>query len=141
MIETLVRIGTVYIPVSNLELSCEWYVEKLGAKCTYQDEDKAILNLANMSIFLVRAMKEQSANFIDSYGNERFSITFEVNGIQALETMHEEFIATGITAGDIEDRGHSGRNFVFMDLDGNKFDVWSELSPSFKKLMETGDTI
>ena len=38
--------------------------------------------------------------------------------------------------GDIEDRGHSGRNFVFMDLDGNKFDVWSELSPSFKKMFE-----
>ena len=136
MSEQLVRVGTAYIPVSNPELSCEWYVKKLGAECTYQDDDKAILNLVNMSIFLVRAMKEQNANFIDSYGIERFSITFEVNGIKALEAMHEEFIAKGITVGDIEDRGHSGRNFVFMDLDGNKFDVWSKLSPSFKKLFQ-----
>ncbi|WP_412986042.1 hypothetical protein [Niallia alba] len=38
-----------------------------------------------------------------------------------------------VTVGDIEDRGHPGNNFVFYDLDGNKFDVWSELSPSFKE--------
>lgn len=130
------RVGTKYIPVSNPVVSSVWYVENLGAACTYQDEDKAILNLANMSIFLVKAMKDQHANFIDCYGNERFSVTFEVNGIQALETMHEEFLAKGITVGDIEDRGHSGRNFVFTDLDGNQFDVWSELSPSFKKMFQ-----
>ncbi|EKN66486.1 hypothetical protein BABA_15292 [Neobacillus bataviensis LMG 21833] len=35
--------------------------------------------------------------------------------------------------GEIENRGHSGRNFVFYDEDGNKFDVWSELSPIFKE--------
>lgn len=136
MNKQLVRIGTVYIPVSNLELSTEWYVEKLGAECGYQDQDKAILNIANLSVFLVRAMRDQHANFIDCYGNERFSITFEVNGIQALETMHEEFIAKGIEVGDIENRGHSGRNFIFKDLDGNQFDVWSELSRSFKKLFQ-----
>lgn len=136
MSEQLVRVGTKYIPVSNPQLACDWYVEKLGAECTYLDEDKAILNLANMSVFLVKATKDQSANFIDCYGKEHFSITFEVNGIHALETMHMEFIAKGIRVGDIEDRGHSGRNFVFMDLDGNKFDVWSELSPSFKKMFE-----
>lgn len=34
--------------------------------------------------------------------------------------------------GDIENRGYYGRNFVFYDLNGNKVDVWSELSPIFK---------
>ncbi len=38
-----------------------------------------------------------------------------------------------IRVGEIENRGHSGRNFVFYDLDGNKFDVWSELSPTYKE--------
>jgi len=38
-----------------------------------------------------------------------------------------------IKVGEIEDRGHSGNNFTFYDLDGNKFDVWSELSPAFKE--------
>ncbi|MET0785191.1 MAG: VOC family protein [Paenisporosarcina sp.] len=133
MKEKLLRVGTTYIPVSNVELSSEWYVNKLGAELSYKDEDKAILNFANQSIFLVKARENQSSNFYDSYGNERFSITFEVNGLNALEAIHSEFSDKQIRVGVIENRGHSGRNFVFFDLDGNKFDVWSELSPIFKE--------
>jgi len=32
----------------------------------------------------------------------------------------------------IENRGQAGRNFIFYDIDNNKFDVWSELSTIFK---------
>ncbi|MGE7930450.1 VOC family protein [Lysinibacillus xylanilyticus] len=133
MSETLIRIGTTYIPVSNVELSCEWYVSKLGAECSYRDSDKAILNFANQSFFLVRSMNNQNSNFIDCYGKEHFSITFEVDGVSALETIHKNFRDKGIKVGEVENRGHAGRNFVFYDLDGNKFDVWSELSPTFKE--------
>ncbi|MDA6151355.1 VOC family protein, partial [Escherichia coli] len=69
----------------------------------------------------------------DIYGNERFSLTFEVNGLNALESIHKDFRQNEIRVGEIENRGHTGRNFVFYDLDGNKFDVWSELSPIFKE--------
>ncbi len=133
MSEKLLRVGTTYIPVTNVELSSDWYVSKLDAELSYKDGDKAILNLANQSIFLVRSKENQSANFIDIYGEERFSLTFEVNGLGALETIHKEFKGSGIRVGNIENRGHSGKNFVFYDLDGNKFDVWSELSPIFKE--------
>lgn len=133
MSEKLLRVGTTYIPVVNVELSSEWYVNKLGAELNYKDEDKAILDLANQSIFLVKAKENQSSNFFDKYGVEHFSMTFEVNGIHALEAMHKEFIDNDIRVGEIENRGHAGRNFVFYDLDGNKFDVWSELSPIFKE--------
>ncbi|WP_394582323.1 VOC family protein [Cytobacillus firmus] len=141
MSEKLLRVGTTYIPVTNVELSSEWYVNKLGAELSYKDGDKAILNLANQSIFLVKSKEEQSANFFDIYGNERFSLTFEVNGLSALEDLHGDFKQSGIKVGEIEDRGHSGRNFVFYDLDGNKFDVWSELSPSFKEKYLISDNI
>lgn len=141
MSEKLLRVGTTYIPVTNVELSSEWYVNKLGAELSYKDGDKAILNLANQSIFLVKSKEEQSANFFDIYGNERFSLTFEVNGLSALEDLHGDFRQSGIKVGEIEDRGHSGRNFVFYDLDGNKFDVWSELSPSFKEKYLISDNI
>ncbi|MDL4839835.1 VOC family protein [Aquibacillus rhizosphaerae] len=133
MSEKLLRVGTTYIPVTNVELSSEWYVNKLDAELSYKDGDKAILNLANQSIFLVKSIEHQSSNFIDIYGEERFSLTFEVNGLDALKTIHRDFIGKAIKVGDIENRGHSGRNFVFYDLDGNKFDVWSELSPIFKE--------
>lgn len=129
----LLRIGTAYLPVRNVDLSSEWYVTKLGAVLNYKDKDKAILNFANQSFFLVKAQENQSANFYNSYGEECFSITFEVNGLNVLEDIHREFKEKEIKVGDIENRGHSGRNFVFYDPDGNKFDVWSELSPIFKE--------
>lgn len=131
----LLRVGTSYIPVSNVELSSEWYMNKLGAELSYKDEDKAILNFANQSLFLVRAKDGQSSNFLDVHGEERFSMTFEVNGLDALETIHKDFLEKEIKVGEIENRGHAGRNFVFYDLDGNKFDVWSELSPKFLHLV------
>lgn len=130
--EKLIRIGTTYIPVTNVDSSSEWYVKYLEADLSYKDQDKAILNLANQSIFLVKSPEGQNSNFLDIYGNECSSLTFEVNGINALEALHKEFKQSEIKVGEIEDRGHAGRNFVFYDLDGNKFDVWSELSSTFK---------
>lgn len=133
MTEKLLRIGTNYLPVSNVELSSDWYVTKLGAVLNYKDNDKAILNMANQSIFLVKVKGDQNANFYNTYGEECFSLTFEVDGLKALEDIHREFKEKEIRVGEIENRGHSGRNFVFYDLNGNKFDVWSELSPIFKE--------
>lgn len=128
----LVRVGTTYIPVTDVNISAEWYVRNLEAALSYKDADKAILNFANQSFFLVKSNENESANFKDKYGNERFSITFEVDGLHALAELHKELQQSGVKVGEIEDRGHSGRNFVFYDLDENKFDVWSELSPAFK---------
>lgn len=130
----LLRIGTTYIPVTNVENSSKWYVNKLGAELSYTDEDKAILNFANQSIFLVKSKANQSSNFYDIYDHEHFSITFEVDGLNSLKAIHREFMDKQIKVGEIEDRGHAGKNFVFYDLDGNKFDVWSELSPKFKEI-------
>ncbi|CAH2462992.1 VOC family protein [Bacillus mycoides] len=133
MKDKLLRVGTIYIPVTNVELSSKWYVNKLGAELSYKDEDKAILNFANQSFFLVKSQANQSLNFYDFCGEERFSFTFEVNGLNALESIHSDFIKKEIKVEEIENRGHTGKNFVFYDLDGNKFDVWSELSPIFKE--------
>lgn len=133
MVEKLWRVGTTYIPVTNVEKSSDWYVSKLGAELSYQDQEKAIINLAEQSLFLVKAKEGQTSNFIDASGKVRFSLTFEVDGLSALENMHHDFVNQGIKAGEIENRGHAGRNFVFEDLDGNKFDVWSELSVKFKE--------
>ncbi|MGE7932560.1 VOC family protein [Viridibacillus arvi] len=130
----LMRVGTTYIPVTNVDIAAKWYVNNLGAVLSHQDEDKVILNLADQSFFLVKAEENQSSNFIDSNGNERFSMTFEVNGLNALEELHNFFMGREMIVGNIENRGHAGRNFVFADLDGNKFDVWNELSPNFQEI-------
>lgn len=133
MSEQLLRVGTNYIPVQDVKISSKWYVSNLGAELSYEDEEKAILNMANQSIFLVKSIEGQNSNFIDAKRNKRFSLTFEVDGLSALEGIHKDFINRGVKVGEIEDRGHSGRNFVFSDLDGNLFDVWSQLSPVFRE--------
>ena len=133
MSESLIRVGTTYIPVTNVEDSADWYVTNLAAELSYQDADKAIINLANQSFFLVKANENQTSNFLDYKGGKWFSVTFEVDGMDALQNLHKEFKEKGVRVGDIENRGHAGRNFVFYDLDGNGFDVWSELSPTFKR--------
>jgi catechol 2,3-dioxygenase-like lactoylglutathione lyase family enzyme len=127
----LLRVGTIYIPVQDPERSSDWYTNKIGAKINYLDESKAILDLADISLFLVKAIN-QSSNFFDANGRERFVLTYEVDGLEALLSMYEDFKERGIKVEEIENRGHAGRNFVFYDLDGNQFDVWSELSRNFK---------
>ncbi|MBT2680203.1 VOC family protein [Bacillus sp. ISL-35] len=131
----LIRVGTIYIPVMEPAKSSDWYKDMLGARLNYLDEDKAIMDLADISLFLVKSPGE-SSNFKDVNGAERFILTFEVDGEETLEAMHADFIERGMSVGEIENRGHAGRNFVFYDLDGNKFDVWSELSKEYKKRME-----
>jgi catechol 2,3-dioxygenase-like lactoylglutathione lyase family enzyme len=133
MVEKLWRVGTTYIPVKNVEESADWYVSKLEAELNYQDQDKAIINLAEQSLFLVKASANQTSNFTVVNGNVRFSLTFEVDGLSALENLLVEFRQKGVKVGVLENRGHAGRNFVFEDLDGNRFDVWSVLSPIFKE--------
>ena len=142
MKEKLLRVGTTYIPVQNVEIAADWYNKNLGAVVNYIDHDKAIIDLANQSFFLVRSKVGQTTNFIDAHEQERFSMTFEVNGLEALKSIHYQFRANEMKVGEIENRGHAGRNFVFSDLDGNLFDVWSELSEAFQenaaKQKETG---
>ncbi|KZE69121.1 hypothetical protein AWM68_02315 [Fictibacillus phosphorivorans] len=68
--------GTTYIPVYDIISSKDWYVNKLGAGLNL-DEDKAILNLADQSIFLVRLHQGQTSNFNDFNGEERFSLSLK----------------------------------------------------------------
>lgn len=45
---------------------------------------------------------------------------FEVNGFSTLQAVHKNFKKNKVRVGDSENRGHSGRNFVFY--------VWMEIS-------------
>ncbi|WP_080848527.1 VOC family protein [Cytobacillus gottheilii] len=131
--QKLIRVGTQYIPVENPEEAANWYKDILEADISYLDMDKAIVNFANQSFFLVKRRDGESANFTDFDGKKRFSMTFEVDGLESLQSLHKELIEKGVSVGEIENRGHAGRNFVFSDPDENLYDVWSELSPAFKE--------
>ncbi|MFD1205475.1 MULTISPECIES: VOC family protein [Sporosarcina] len=127
------RVGTNYIPVEDPQKSSRWYQEIIGAVEKYSDHEKAIIDLANQSFFLVKAQSGERANFFNHRGFEHFCMTFEVDGIEKLRELHAYLQEKEVMVGNIEDRGHQGNNFIFIDVDGNKFDVWSELSPDFKE--------
>lgn len=127
------RIGTIYIPVTDVERSQKWYVNHLGGELKHLDEEKAIVDLAGHSFFLIHSNAGQTSNFLDKKGKKQFILTFEVDGEKALTDLHEDFQRRKMPVGEIEDRGHAGNNFVFADPDGNLFDVWSVLSPAFKQ--------
>ncbi len=122
----LKRVGTTYLPVTDVQKAMEWYCTNLGAVCTYQDADKAILQLADQSFFLIPAAQGASNSFKDSQGNEWFGLTFEVDGPEALRDFQNQLKEQGVRVGSIEERGHAGINVRFWDEDGNAFDVWSE---------------
>ncbi|MCA0987558.1 VOC family protein [Guptibacillus algicola] len=132
MASLIKRVGTTYIPVANPAKASEWYQETLGAVETYRDQDKAILDFADQSFFLVKAMEGARVGFTDYKGNVLFCLTFEVDGLAMLQDLHALLLERDVDVGEIEDRGHVGNNFVFSDPDGNLFDVWSELSPKFQ---------
>ncbi len=46
------RVGTTYVPVADPQKASEWYQQNLGAKETFSNHDKVILDLANQSFFL-----------------------------------------------------------------------------------------
>ncbi|WP_079479821.1 VOC family protein [Halobacillus salinus] len=123
------RVGTTYIPVQDVERAAAWYEAKLGARVNYKDEDKAIVEMAGQSFFLMLAEGGATANFKDRKGRRQFSLTFEVDGMEELNELRDDLQERHVIVGDVEDRGHMGNNFVFYDLCGNVFDVWSELSP------------
>ncbi|MDX8290419.1 VOC family protein [Metabacillus indicus] len=126
------RVGTTYLPVGDPKTASQWYQEKLGAVEKYLDNEKAILDFAGQSFFLVKAIPGERTGFTTSDGHRHFSMTFEVDGLEALEALRKDLLLKGAETGEIENRGHAGRNFIFHDKDGNAFDVWSELSPSYR---------
>ncbi|TFE00805.1 VOC family protein [Jeotgalibacillus sp. R-1-5s-1] len=129
----LKRVGTIYLPVQHVRNAAVWYEEILGATINHEDEEKAIVDLADQSFFLVKSLPGETLNFKDYQGHNRFAMTFEVDGLKRLEEFRDLLLKKGVTVGHVENRGHAGRNVVFEDPDGNRFDVWSELSPDFKR--------
>lgn len=128
------RVGTNYIPVTNPKRSAEWFCANLGAELSLLDEgnNHAIINLANQSFFLICSEPGITSNFQTVNDGLMFAFSFEVNGEEELIKLRNELVNRGVNVGEIEDRGHPGRNFIITDPDGNRFDVWSELSKDFK---------
>ncbi|BBI31006.1 VOC family protein [Cohnella abietis] len=121
---TLKCICSVYVPVKKPLQSVEWWQQNFGLKYAVPynpAESQAILKLADGQwLHLVETEGEIDNPFPNKAGYPMFRFTFEVREI---ELVYDRLQSNGVKIEDLEDRGSCGINFVFYDLDGNKFDV------------------
>lgn len=115
---------SVYVPVRNLLTSADWWQRNFGLDYAVPynpSEAQIILKLSDGQwLHLVETKGEVNNQFPNKDGYEMFRFTFDVTRI---EVLHDRLVSNGVRVEELKDRGHCGINFVFYDLDGNKFDV------------------
>lgn len=113
-----------YVPVRNPLKSAEWWQRNFGLEYAVPynaAEAQVILKLSDGQwLHLVETDGPIDNQFPSKAGYEMFRLTFEVRQI---EVLYEYLRANGVQTAELEDRDSCGINFVFYDLDGNKFDV------------------
>lgn len=120
----LKSICSIYVPVRNPLRSAEWWQRNFGLEYAVPynpSEAQVILKLADGQwLHLVESGGGFDNQFPNKQGYPMFRFTFEVRGI---ERLYERLKENHVTIEKLEDRGSCGINFVFLDPDGNKFDV------------------
>jgi glyoxylase I family protein len=115
-----------YLPVSNLEQASKWYEENFNL--TRFKPDGSIMVLGDGQwLFLLETKEKRTANFRtdqwDGSDYEMFSLTFEVENIEAL---HKKLRENDVEVEPLVDHDGCGLQFKFKDADGNKFNVWQD---------------
>jgi hypothetical protein len=120
----LKAVNWFYVPVRNRIQSAEWWQRHFGLSLAVPLDPTgthAILKLSDGQwLHLVETEGDISNQFPEKTGYERSRVTFDVRHI---EKLYEQLRSSGIKVDELQDRASCGINFVFYDLDGNKFDV------------------
>lgn len=122
------KIGGIFIPVTDIEKSTDWYVKFLGVKIIDSWGDGAGFYLPNgtTQLALVKVEAPQPTEFMTTGDQKNAYFNFVVDDI---ETAHQHFKNNGIVTTEIEDFGGM-KCFDFFDLDGNPFSVVNEVEGS-----------
>ena len=122
------KVGSIFIPVTDIKKSTDWYVKFLGVKIIDSWEDGAgfYLPAGTTQLALVKVESPQPTEFIIKGEQKNSYFNFVVDDIQA---AHQQFRNNGIVTTEIDDFGGM-KFFDFFDLDGNPFSVVNEVSNS-----------
>ena len=122
------KVGSIFIPVTDIKKSTEWYVKFLGAKIIDSWEDGAgfYLPAGTTQLALVKVESPQPTEFIIKGEQKNSYFNFVVDDIEA---VHQQFRNNDIVTTEIDDFGGM-KFFDFFDLDGNPFSVVDEVSDS-----------
>ncbi|MFC4320101.1 VOC family protein [Litchfieldia salsa] len=118
----------MFIPVTDIEKSTEWYVQFLRAKVIDRWEDGTgfYLPTGSTQLALVKVESPQPKEFTTTGDQKNSYFNFVVDNI---ETAQQHFKDNGIVTSEIGD--FDGMKFFdFFDLDGNPFSVVSEVTSS-----------
>ncbi|KLV27677.1 glyoxalase [Niallia circulans] len=122
------KVGSIFIPVTDMKKSTDWYVKFLGVKIIDSWEDGAgfYLPAGTTQLALVKVESPQPTEFIIKGEQKNSYFNFVVDD---LEAAHQQFRNNGIVTTEIDDFGGM-KFFDFFDLDGNPFSVVNEVSNS-----------
>jgi len=136
------KVGSIFIPVTDIEKSTEWYVKFLGAKIinSWGDGTGFYLPTGSTQLALVKVESPQPTEFTTKGDQKNGYFNFVVDDI---ETAHQHFKNNGIVTTEI-DNFDGMKFFDFFDLDGNPFSVVNEVNSSpyhsdnVRKMQERG---
>ena len=103
------KVGSIFIPVTDVKKSSEWYEKYLGAKEIDSWEGGAGFYLPTIN----ENKKKSYYNFV----------------VDDIEAAYQHFNAANITTTEIDAYGDM-KFFDFFDLDGNPFSVVNEVTSS-----------
>lgn len=122
------RVGSIFIPVTDMEKSTEWYEKFLGAKMidSWGEGVGFYLPSGSTQIALVKVESPQPTEFRTNGDQKNGYFNFVVDDIEA---THQHFKSNDIVTSEIDDFGGM-KFFDFYDLDGNPFSVVNEVDGS-----------
>ncbi|WP_152657689.1 VOC family protein [Oceanobacillus sp. CFH 90083] len=122
------KIGSIFIPVTNIENAAAWYEKYLGAKKidSWGDGAGFYLPIGSTQLALVRVESVQPTEFITKERQKNSYYNFVVDDIEA---THQHFKNNNVLTTEIDDFGGM-KCFDFFDLDGNPFSVVNEVEGS-----------
>lgn len=122
------RVGSIFIPVTNLDKSIDWYETHLGVKMIDRWDGGAgfYLPTGTTQVALVKVENKQPSEFQTSPNQRNGYFNFLVKDIDA---AYRHFSNAHIKTSAIQDFGGM-KFFDFYDLDGNSFCIVNEIEGS-----------
>ncbi|MGD6802709.1 VOC family protein [Rossellomorea aquimaris] len=122
------KVGSVFVPVTDLKKSASWYEENLGVKKIDEWEDGAGFYFPSGStqLGLVETAAPQPTEFAINSKKKNVYFNFVV---EDLDEIHGYLQSRGVVTTHIEDFGGM-KWFDFYDPDGNTFSVVDEAQGS-----------
>ncbi|GIO23053.1 VOC family protein [Oceanobacillus sp. J11TS1] len=122
------QIGSIFIPVTDIEKSTDWYKQYLGAKLidSWEGRSGLYLPIGSTQLGLIKVTESQPTEFTIKGSQKNSYYNFVVDDITA---AHQHFKSNDIATTEIMRFGDM-KFFDFFDLDGNPFSVVNEMKGS-----------